>query len=246
MITMELEELRSKVQDLQPWFHDLNLHGIRTAPDHPLGNFLQDLWSMVEPAFPRDMTGKTVLDIGCNAGFYSLKLHERGAKVTGIEHDPHYLAQARFAAEVCGAEIEYLEMDVYDVESLGRRFDYVLFLGVLYHLRHPLYALERVARMVGERLVFQSMLRGPIETRPVAPDYPITERNVFFESGFPAMYFIEGSYAGDPTNWWIPNRAGMEAMLRSAGLRVDQRAGAEFFYCSPSDGLGVTAARGPE
>jgi len=234
MITMELEQLRSKVQDLQPWFHDLNLHGVRTAPDHPLGNFLQDLWSMVEPAFPADMTGKTVLDIGCNAGFYSLKLHERGARVTGIEHDPHYLAQARFAAEVVGADIEYIEMDVYDVESLGRPFDYVLFLGVFYHLRHPLYALEKVARMVGERLVFQSMLRGPTKTFPVAPDYPITERDVFLEPGFPAMYFIERSYAGDPTNWWIPNRAAMEAMLRSAGLRVDHRAGAEVFYCSPA------------
>lgn len=234
MITMELEQLRSKVQDLQPWFHDLNLHGVRTAPDHPLGNFLQDLWSMVEPAFPADMTGKTVLDIGCNAGFYSLKLHERRARVTGIEHDPHYLAQARFAAEVVGADIEYIEMDVYDVESLGRPFDYVLFLGVFYHLRHPLYALEKVARMVGERLVFQSMLRGPTKTFPVAPDYPITERDVFLEPGFPAMYFIERSYAGDPTNWWIPNRAAMEAMLRSAGLRVDHRAGAEVFYCSPA------------
>src|SRR5690606_31041982 len=234
MITMELEQLRSKVQDLQPWFHDLNLHGVRTAPDHPLGNFLQDLWSMVEPAFPADMTGKTVLDIGCNAGFYSLKLHERGARVTGIEPDPHFLAQARFAADVVGADIQYIEMDVYDVESLGTPFDYVLFLGVFCHLRHPLYALEKVARMVRERLVFQSMLRGPTDTYPAEPDYPITECDVFLESGFPAMYFIERSYAGDPTNWWIPNRAGIEAMLRSAGLRVEHRAGAEVFYCSPA------------
>src|SRR5690606_31704518 len=175
MITMELEQLRSKVQDLQPWFHDLNLHGVRTAPDHPLGNFLQDLWSMVEPAFPADMTGKTVLDIGCNAGFYSLKLHERGARVTGIEHDPHYLAQARFAAEVVGADIEYIEMDVYDAESLGRPFDYVLILGLFYRLRHPLYALATVAPMVGARLVLHSMLRGPTTTFPGARAYPITE-----------------------------------------------------------------------
>lgn len=229
-------ELAERVRALGPWFHDLDLHGVRTAPDHPLGDFLHDLWRQVEPAFPADMTGKTVLDIGCNAGFYSLQLHARGARVTGIDHDPRYLAQARFAAEVLGAEIEYLQLEAYDVDRLGRRFDYVLFMGVLYHLRHPLLALERVAAVVRERLVFQSMLRGPERVFEPAPDYPIGEREVFEEPGFPAMYFIEHAYAGDPTNWWVPNRAGVEAMLRAAGLRIDARVEGEVYFCSPSAG----------
>jgi tRNA (mo5U34)-methyltransferase len=114
-------ELGTRVRELGPWFHDLDLFGVRTAPDHPLGSFLTELWALVDPAFPQDLTGKTVLDIGCNAGFYSLKLHERGARVTGIEHDTRYLAQARFAADVLGADIEYLQMDVYDVDRLARR-----------------------------------------------------------------------------------------------------------------------------
>jgi tRNA (mo5U34)-methyltransferase len=241
-----LDEVETRVRELGPWFHDLDLSGVRTAPEHPLGNFLRELWSLVAPAFPQDLTGKTVLDIGCNAGFYSLQLHDRGARVTGIEHDPRYLAQARLAADVLGADIEYLQMDVYDVERLGRQFDYVLFLGVLYHLRHPLYALEKVSGMVRERLVFQSMLRGSTEVFPPEADYPITERTVFLEDGFPAMYFIEHRYAGDPTNWWVPNRAGMEAMLRSTGLRIDARMGSEVYYCSPGrptagDGAGTAA-----
>lgn len=227
-------EVAGRVRELGPWFHDLEIHGVRTAPDHPLGDFLHDLWRQVEPAFPADMSGRTVLDIGCNAGFYSLQLHARGARVTGIEHDPHYLRQARFAAEALAADIEYLQMDVYDVDRLGREFDYVLFMGVLYHLRYPLYALDKVARLPRERLVFQSMLRGSQETIPVEADYPIHERGVFEDPRFPAMYFIERSYSGDPTNWWAPNRAGMEAMLRSAGLRIDQRVGAEVYYCSPT------------
>lgn len=227
---MELEE---RVRALDPWFHDLDLHGVRTAPGHPLGNFLQDLWEQVEPAFPADMSGTTVLDIGCNAGFYSLQLHARGARVTGLEHDPHYLEQARFAAEVLGAEIEYLLMDVYDVDRLDRQFDYVLFMGVLYHLRYPLYALDKVARLPRKRLVFQSMLRGPTGSVALDSDYPITERGIFEDPRFPSMYFIERSYAGDPTNWWVPNQAGMEAMLRSAGLRIEQRVGSEVYYCSP-------------
>lgn len=239
-MTQGMMEVEGRVRELGPWFHDLEIHGVRTAPDHPLGDFLRDLWRQVEPAFPADMTGRTVLDIGCNAGFYSLRLHERGAKVTGIEHDPHYLRQARFAAEALGADIEYIEMDVYDVDRLGRQFDYVLFMGVLYHLRYPLYALDKVARLPRERLVFQSLLRGSPETMPLEPDYPITERAIFEDRRYPAMYFIEESYAGDPTNWWAPNRACMEAMLRSAGLRVEERVGAEVFYCSPAETAGAT------
>ena len=227
-------ELEERIRALGPWFHDLDLGGVRTAPQHPLGNFLEDLWTQVEPAFPTDMTGKTVLDIGCNAGFYSLQLHDRGARVTGIEHDPHYLAQARFAAEVLGADIEYLQMDVYDVDRLGRQFDYVLFMGVLYHLRHPLLALDKVAAIVRERLVFQSMIRGEYGVLPLEWDYPIEERQIFSDLRFPLMYFIESSYAGDPTNWWIPNPAGMEAMLRSAGLRIDSKRGSEVWFCSPA------------
>ncbi|CAN5655364.1 TIGR04290 family methyltransferase [soil metagenome] len=227
-------DLAQRVRDLGPWFHDLELRGVRTAPEHPLGNFLRDLWRQVEPAFPEDMTGKTVLDIGCNAGFYSLQLHARGARVTGIDHNAHYLAQARFSAEVLGADIEYRQMDAYDVDQLGRQFDYVLFMGVLYHLRYPLLALDRVAALVGERLVFQSMQRGSKHIVHTEPDYPITANSIFEDPRFPALYFLEPSYAGDSTNWWVPNRAAMEAMLRSAGLRIDARVEEEVYLCSPN------------
>ena len=228
--------LQRRIHELGPWFHDLELDGVRTAPDHPLGDFLRDMWRQVQPAFPEDMSGKTVLDIGCNAGFYSLQLHARGAEVVGIDHDLRYLQQARLAAEVLGADIQYRRMEAYDVRELGRGFDYVLFMGVLYHLRYPLLALDRVAEVVEERMVFQSMLRGPEEVLNPEPDYPITEHAVFYHRGFPAMYFVENSYAGDPTNWWIPNRAGIEAMLRSAGFRIEGRSEGEVYFCSPAAG----------
>jgi tRNA (mo5U34)-methyltransferase len=227
-------DLAARIRELGPWFHDLDLRGVQTAPDHPLGPFLAELWEQVELALPADMSGKTVLDIGCNAGFYSLRLHARGAQVTGIDHDAHYLAQARFAAEVIGADIEYRQLDVYDVERLGRQFDYVLFMGVLYHLRYPLLALDRVAGLVRERLIFQTMIRGPLGSIQLGADYPITERRIFEDPRMPAMYFVEHQYAGDPTNWWIPNESGMEAMLRSAGLRIDARPAREVYFCSPA------------
>ena len=230
---MRTEELQRGIEDLGPWFHDLELGGVHTAPDHPLGSFLDDLWSTIEGVFPADMTGRTVLDVGCNAGFYTLKLAARGARVTGIDKDPRYLAQARFAASVLDTDVNLHRMDVYDVDLLGRRFDYVLFMGVFYHLRHPLYALEKVASIVDERLVFQTMVRGPDRTPDLQDDHPIEERRIFEEPGFPAMYFIENSYAGDPTNWWIPNEAGAVAMLRACGLVIERHPAPGLYVCSP-------------
>src|SRR5437868_7908666 len=144
MDTMPLSptEIERKVQALGPWFHNLDLNGVRTAPSHFLGDYPAVKWQHFANDIPRDLTGKSVLDIGCNAGFYSLEMKRRGAaRVLGLDYDEEYLAQARFAAEVSGFNIEFRRTSVYDVAALGEKFDVVLFLGVLYHLRHPLLAL---------------------------------------------------------------------------------------------------------
>lgn len=226
--------VRRRVRELGPWFHDLDLgNGIRTAPDHPLGNFLERLWRQVGQYLPADLSGASVVDIGCNAGFYTHRLYERGADVLGVDHDERYLAQARFAADVRGYDIEYRLLDVYDVERLDRAFDYVLFMGVLYHLRYPLYALDKVAELPRRRLLFQSMTRGVPGVIDVPEDAPIDERAMFEHPRFPALHFVEHRYAGDPTNWWIPNEAAMEAMLRSTGLEVVEHPFEEMWICEP-------------
>jgi tRNA (mo5U34)-methyltransferase len=160
-------------------------------------------------------------------------MKRRGAeRVVAIDSDPCYLDQARFAAEVTGADIEFRELSVYDVGLLGERFDLVLFLGVFYHLRHPLLALDLIREHVAKDLfVFQSMQRGTDEVEEVAEDYPFREEAIFERPGFPRMAFIEHSFAGDWTNWWIPNRAGVEAMLRSAGFVVEEHPESEVYVC---------------
>src|SRR5437763_6983773 len=86
------DQLGREIHELAPWFHNLHLPGGRqTAPDHPLGDFPAFKWQQLAAALPEDMTGLRVLDIGCNAGFYSLAVAGRGAHVLGIDVDPHYL-----------------------------------------------------------------------------------------------------------------------------------------------------------
>lgn len=226
-------QIEQRVRELGQWFHNLDLRGVRTAPDHFLGDYPSVKWQAFAHAIPEDLSGKTVLDVGCNAGFYSLEMKRRGAlRVVGIDSDETYLQQARFAAEVCGAEIDFRRMSVYEVARLGERFDLVIFMGVLYHLRHPLLALDLLRQhVVGDLLVFQSMLRGSAEVEPLQSDYPFQETGIFDKPGFPRLAFVERRYSGDPTNWWIPNRACAEAMLRSAGFEILDHPEAEVFLC---------------
>jgi tRNA (mo5U34)-methyltransferase len=227
-------ELAERVQELGEWFHNLDLFGVKTAPNHFLGDFPNVKWQQISPAIPARLEGATVLDIGCNGGFYSIEMKRRGAaRVLGIDVDDRYLNQARFAASTLGLEIEFEKRSVYAVDEIGEQFDFVLFMGVFYHLRYPLYALDRVIKKVGGTLVFQTMIRGSETVCSWEPDYPFWNKEIFFDPHFPAMYFIEKSYSHDPTNWWIPNCAAMEAMLRSSGLKIVAHPETETWVCSP-------------
>jgi len=231
--------VRRRIDALGPWFHNLDLGGVETAPDHFLGDYPRFKFDRFAGALP-DLGGKSVLDIGCNAGFYAFEMKRRGAaRVLGIDEDPRYLEQARFAAAELGwDDVEFRRLSVYDVGALGERFDLVLFMGVLYHLRHPLLALDLIREHVAaDRMLFQTMQRGPETVAPVPEDHPFhkpgtfDEPEIFGDPGYPRLHFIERCYAGDWTNWWAPNRACSEAMLRAAGFRIEARPEAEVYLC---------------
>ena len=225
--------LEDEISALAPWFHNLRLDGIETAPEHFLGDYPAFKWRSFNAALPSSLHGWTVLDIGCNAGFYSLEMKRRGArKVVGIDSDERYLRQAALAARVSGLEIELRQMSVYDVARLEERFDLVIFMGVLYHLRHPLLALDLIHEHVADHLMlFQTLQRGPEGEGPGAGDYPFTEAALFEDSGAPRLHFIENRFAGDPSNWWIPNPPCTQALLRSAGFRIDLRPAEDVYLC---------------
>ena len=225
--------LRRRIAGLGPWFQNLRLDGVETAPDHFLGDYPSFKWARFSDVLPENLDGRSVLDIGCNAGFYSLEMKRRNAgRVVGIDTDPRYLAQARFAAEVTGLDIELRQMSVYEIGNLRERFDLVIFMGVAYHLRHPLLALDLLREHAcRDLLLFQSMQRGCDLAEPVARDYPNEETAPFELDDFPKLFVVEHAYAGDPTNWFIPNRAAAESMLRSSGFTLLARPEPEVYLC---------------
>jgi len=226
-------DIPRRITELGEWFHNINLAGHQTAPHHFLGDYPSIKWQRFADAIPSDLRGRTVLDIGCNGGFYSIEMKRRGAdRVLGVDWDERYLSQARFAAEISGVDVEFRRLSVYDVATLRERFDVVLFMGVLYHLRHPLLALDLLHEHVTrDLLVFQSMQRGADTVLPLEPDYPFSETGIFDDPGYPRLHFVERRYSQDQTNWWIPNRAAAEAMLRSAGYAIVAHPEPEVFVC---------------
>lgn len=234
----EQADLQREVEALGPWFHNLHLPGgVQTAPDHFIGgDFPRFKWDQIRGGIPEDLTGWRVLDVGCNAGFYSFELARRGASVLAIDMEPLYLNQARWAAKQYGLQdrVEFRETQVYEFARSIEQFDLVWFMGVFYHLRYPLLALDILAQRTQRMMVFQTLAMPGQQVYADTQDHPITEREPLLDPGWPKMAFIEHRFAGDRTNWWVPNHAGIEAMLRSSGLEVVTRPADEIYVCRPN------------
>jgi tRNA (mo5U34)-methyltransferase len=228
------DSLQEAIDRLGPWFQNLHLPGgLQTAPNHPLGDFPLFKWKAIQPHLPASLAGWRVLDIGCNAGFYCFELVARGAAVLGIDREPFYLAQANWAREQLGFgdRVQFKGMQIYDLVRQNETFDLVVFMGVFYHLRYPLLGLDIAAQKVGKLMLFQTLTMPGNEVYPNTSGLKIDQREALLEPGWPRMAFFEHEFADDRTNWWAPNHACVEAMLRTSGLRVIARPADEIYLC---------------
>ncbi|HZS08959.1 MAG TPA: DUF1698 domain-containing protein [Blastocatellia bacterium] len=181
------------------WWHSIDLGNCLVTPGVHKLEELRDNYARF--GLPQNMAGMRVLDIGCWDGFYSFESERRGAEVVALDcWRPEKFFEAHRALK---SKIEFHELSVYEVtkERLGS-FDVVLFLGVLYHLRHPLLALERVCEVsrgvaVIESHIVDNVLSTP---RPVMEFYEVDE--------------LGGQY----DNWWGPNLECLTRMARAAGF----------------------------
>jgi len=132
-MTFTPEQIRERIAALGPWYHNIDLgRGIWTlGGEHGAarGAYAPE----VAAAIPADLTGKRVLDLGCNAGYFSFLCEDRGATVIGIDRNKDFIRQARFCAKVKESKVTFCQRSVYGIDKLGT-FDLVLFLGLCYHL----------------------------------------------------------------------------------------------------------------
>lgn len=246
---MDEGELNKKIAEMGPWFHNIHLEGgIQTFPDHPLGDFPMFKWKSIATGIPADLSNWSVLDIGCNAGFYSFELAKRGARVTAVDCDEHYLAQAKFIAKLSGlsSSIKFKKLQIYEIARCREAFDLIWFMGVFYHLRYPLLALDIVSRHVKKMLVFQTMTMPDRDTYENTANISLEERDVLCQSGWPKMAFIEHSIEDDPTNWWVPNSTAVKALLRECGFSLLSNPAHEIYICQKTCGIDENDAREKE
>jgi tRNA (mo5U34)-methyltransferase len=219
---MKSRELREQVRQIGveqtqmllsgSWWHSIDLGNGQVTPGvHSLSE-MQQLYQALE--LPEDMSGRSLLDIGCWDGFYTFETERHGARVTSVDcwRPSNFFA----AREVLNSKAEFHELNVYDIrKDKLTAFDIVLFMGVLYHLRHPLLALERVCEVTRDFAIIESHIIDKMREA----DEPVMEFYEFDELG------------GQYDNWWAPNVECMAQMARSAGFarvemlyRTDTRA----------------------
>lgn len=213
------EELIAKVSSYPYWYQRIYLgQNVYTISDRrPLHDFI---WPVIRGSLPISLEGRSILDVGTNAGFYPIQASLMGAsRVVGIESMPEYLDQARFCRQIWDLDIEYLQLDAHDLKEVDETFDIVIFAALLYHLKNPLAALEDVAAICSDAMIFESEIIPP-NPRNRLFLHTGSGRNLRYakhQEGF--MKFIERDELNDDgSNWWVPDVACVLGMLRTAGF----------------------------
>jgi tRNA (mo5U34)-methyltransferase len=202
------EEILARIKELgaeEKWFHCIDLGDGLATMKEPVKH-LMDLWGVIDKHIPSDLSGMRVLDIGCNAGFFSVAAKKRKADyVLGIDMSPGYIKQAEFVRDVLGIQIDYRNMSVYELPVLADKFDLVFCLGVIYHCSDPFLAARNVLSVTEKIAVVESALMDSSTLH----EKPLWE------------FVFEGYQSSEDErqyNWWFPNMSGLEAMFRSAGF----------------------------
>jgi tRNA (mo5U34)-methyltransferase len=218
---MTREEIISELERLQPWFHRIALGGglytktesVMGEPvDHPAGP-----WETIGKCLPEDLSGKSVLDVGCNAGFYAIEAKRRGAaRVLGVDGQRQHVRQAVFVRKVLGLDIEYRRMNVYELNrrTVGE-FDITLALGLLYHLKHLVLALENLYEVTRETLIVETAIMPP-ERTPESFTHPLGAS----EMRLHALACVENPPEAKEQvfNWFLPGVESLRALLRNTGF----------------------------
>lgn len=234
--------LQDEIDRLAPWYHFIDFgNGVTTRRKSDTMQFetnIEKRWQKLKKYLPSDLAGQTVLDLGCNSGYISVKCKAdlNADRVVAVDYEPRNIAQAHFLRKYFKVDFEtYLnDLHLYALTTADR-FDYVIFSRIFYHLKYPNLVLDRLAAMTRKMLIM---------TTPVIPsrDNKTEDYNSLDEilgSDVPKMIFIEKKYHGDPSNWWIPNEACVLALARSAGFElVHHIQKDEIFVFHPADPIG--------
>ena len=209
----ELARIRARVNS-RPWYHIMEL-----APGLSTPGIYDPRQHLEEMGFPRDLRGKTVLDIGTYDGFFSFEAERRGARaVLAVDRHPADHCGFALAHEILGSRVEYREASVYDLtpEAFGS-FDVVIFPGVFYHLRHPLLALDRIHSVCREYMFLETHVLDSAFLHD-GRRMPLDELHPALSASAILQFYADDELNGDRSNWFAATVRCVELMVRNAGF----------------------------
>ncbi len=209
----EIQELVTKTK----WYHGWEIvPGIFTGGN----SFTNPKSALTRYGLDSDLEGKRALDIAAWDGPYSFELERRGAEVVSYDiQDPDATAY-NTAKRILNSECAYVRGNVYDLSpAVAGKFDIVLYLGVFYHLKHPLIALENIRSVLKDDGIM--VFEGANLDYAWNVDRVIRDHRDDLEKirHLPITYFTSGEYAGSWSNWYIPTRACVQEWHRATGFR---------------------------
>jgi tRNA (mo5U34)-methyltransferase len=218
---MTRAEIQSGLKMLEPWFHRIDLgDGIFTKTESVMGEPVdhpRETWEVIRQCLPADLAGKSVLDVGCNGGFYCVEAKRRGAgRVLGVDGQRQHVRQALFVRKVLGLDLEFRRFSVYDLEpaTIGV-FDITLALGLVYHLKHLVFALERLYEVTKELLIVETAIIPPEQT----PESFVQALGEIRQKLHPLVYAENPPEAKEQVyNWFLPSPAALRALLLNTGF----------------------------
>jgi len=230
--------LEEKIEELQPWRQDIEFcEGIRTGSGKISNLEPKHKWNDYKKYLPEDLTGKSVLDVGCNSGYITVQCKLRNAsRVLGVDAMEKNIRQAELVSEFFNANVEWLIQDAHLYTlTTDEQFDYIIFSNLFYHLRYPTLVLDRLAEMTKSILIFNTPSVGNDPVITPEDDYERNSEKSFDTiNGYPKMYFVEKYFAQDFSNWWFPNESCCFSLLRASGMKVIDHPREGLFICEPN------------
>jgi tRNA (mo5U34)-methyltransferase len=214
--------IRELIAEHGRWWHEIELApGIVTPGEDSNRKKLPILDGL---GLPGDLDGARLLDIGASDGYFSFEMERRGAEVVAMDFVPEDYSGFATARKILGSDVTYHMDNVYNLalEKHGE-FDIILFLGVLYHLRKPLAALDAI-RSVTKKNAQLFVATFLIDEYFLLPDGTVTtldELNPALKDVPIWQAYPGDSLNGDSTNCFAPNLRGLEVALEEAQFRVE-------------------------
>ena len=213
MVKPSRREIEERIAAVPHWHQVIRLGDDVATPG------AYDPATLLERIALGDLSGKRVLDVGTCDGYFAFACEALGAEVLAIDHKDLDVTGFAVARDLLDSKVEYVQTNVYDVspDRFGH-FDVVLFLGVLYHLRHPLLALDRLRGVCRSELVVESLVCDEALFTGYEEQRPLRELDPDLADLPIAQFLPAGRFHSDLTNKWVPNTAALEALIRDAAF----------------------------